>query len=114
MARRTPVLPSGRPSAASLVAPLAMSSVTVRPYYKGNPGKICDMASLPTSDDVMSVLRGVVDPELGSDIVDLGMVQEVAVGKDGDVRLTVAPTNPRGPPRGPIPEDVKSKGRGLE
>src|SRR5256714_2211279 len=114
MARRTPVLPSGRPSAASLVAPLAMSSVTVRPYYKGNPGKICDMASLPTSDDVMSVLRGVVDPELGSDIVDLGMVQDVAVGDDGDVRVTVALTIAGCPLRVQIRDDVKSKVRGLE
>jgi ATP-binding protein involved in chromosome partitioning len=72
------------------------------------------MASLPTSDDVMSVLRGVVDPELGSDIVDLGMVQEVAVGNDGDVRVTVALTIAGCPLRVQIRDDVKSKVRGLE
>jgi ATP-binding protein involved in chromosome partitioning len=72
------------------------------------------MASLPTSDDVMSVLRGVVDPELGSDIVDLGMVQNVAVGDDGDVRVTVALTIAGCPLRVQIRDDVKSKVRGLE
>jgi ATP-binding protein involved in chromosome partitioning len=69
---------------------------------------------MPTSDDVMSVLRGVVDPELGSDIVDLGMVQDVAVGNDGDVRVTVALTIAGCPLRVQIRDDVKSKVRGLE
>ena len=72
------------------------------------------MPALPTSDDVMSVLRGVVDPELGSDIVDLGMVQDVAVGDDGDVRVTVALTIAGCPLRVQIRDDVKSKVRGLE
>jgi ATP-binding protein involved in chromosome partitioning len=62
----------------------------------------------------MSVLRGVVDPELGSDIVDLGMVQNVAVGDDGDVRVTVALTIAGCPLRVQIRDDVKSKVRGLE
>ena len=62
----------------------------------------------------MSVLRGVVDPELGSDIVDLGMVQGVAVGDDGDVRVTVALTIAGCPLRVQIRDDVKSKVRGLE
>jgi ATP-binding protein involved in chromosome partitioning len=69
---------------------------------------------MPTSDDVMSVLRGVVDPELGSDIVDLGMVQDVAVDNDGDVRVTVALTIAGCPLRVQIRDDVKSKVRGLE
>ena len=36
----------------------------------------------------MAVLRGVVDPELGSDIVDLGMAKDVAVGDDGTLYFT--------------------------
>jgi ATP-binding protein involved in chromosome partitioning len=72
------------------------------------------MSGMPTSDDVMSVLRGVVDPELGSDIVDLGMVQDVAVGDDGVVRVTVALTIAGCPLRVQIRDDVKSKVRGLE
>ena len=38
------------------------------------------------------MLRGVVDPELGSDIVDLGMVGGVDVAPDGAVTVEVALT----------------------
>ena len=61
----------------------------------------------------MGVLRGVVDPELGSDIVDLGMVKDVAVD-EGDVRVTVALTIAGCPLRVQIRDDVESKVRGLE
>ena len=48
--------------------------------------------TLATTDDVMAVLRGVIDPELGSSIVDLGMVPSVTIGDDGFVRVKVALT----------------------
>ena len=48
--------------------------------------------SLPTADDVLAVLRGVIDPELGSDIVELGMARDAAVAPDGTPHVTVALT----------------------
>ncbi|MEJ7720236.1 MAG: iron-sulfur cluster assembly protein [Ilumatobacteraceae bacterium] len=44
---------------------------------------------VPSHDEVMGVLGGVIDPELGSDIVSLGMVPNVVVSDDGDVEVTV-------------------------
>ena len=69
--------------------------------------------TLPTDADVLAVLRGVVDPELGSDIVDLGMVSGVEVAPDGNVTVTVALTISGCPLRVQIRDDVKSKVRGL-
>lgn len=47
---------------------------------------------LATSEDVTAVLRAVIDPELGSDIVDLGMVKNVAVTPQGVAKITIALT----------------------
>ena len=39
-----------------------------------------------------AALRGVVDPELGADIVELGMVTSVRIGPGGTVEVEVALT----------------------
>jgi len=66
-----------------------------------------------TEADVLGTLRGVVDPELGSDIVDLGMVQEVEIGDDGRVRVKVALTIAGCPLRAQIRDDVRAKLRAV-
>ena len=42
-------------------------------------------APLPSHDDIFGLLRAVVDPELGVDIVTLGMVPGVDIRPDGHV-----------------------------
>lgn len=69
--------------------------------------------ALPTVDDVMGVLRGVIDPELGSDIVDLGMARDAAVNADGLVEVTVALTTSGCPLRAQIQREVRSRVGGL-
>ena len=70
-------------------------------------------ADLPTVDDVMAVLRGVIDPELGTDIVDLGMARGAVVNPDGLVEVTVALTTSGCPLRAQIQRDVRSRVGGL-
>ncbi len=55
------------------------------------------------------ILRGVIDPELGSDIVELGMAREVRVDDDGVVTLTIALTTAGCPLRSHIQRDVRSR-----
>ncbi len=61
----------------------------------------------------MATLRAVVDPELGADIVELGMVNGVVVNDDGWIEVTVALTISGCPLRVQIRDDVKSKLFGL-
>ena len=68
---------------------------------------------MPTVDDVMGVLRGVIDPELGSDIVDLGMARGAVVNPDGLVEVTVALTTSGCPLRAQIQREVRSRVGGL-
>ena len=63
----------------------------------------------PTPDDVMALLRGVIDPELGSDIVDLGMARGVTVDEDGRVTVTIALTTAGCPLRAQIQKDVRHR-----
>ena len=64
---------------------------------------------MPTIDEVTNLLRGVIDPELGGNVVDLGMVPAVEVTPEGDVRVTVKLTIAGCPLRGQIKKDVESR-----
>lgn len=57
----------------------------------------------------MSVLRGVVDPELGADVVSLGMVPDVVVADDGVVTVTIKLTIGGCPLRADIKRDVETR-----
>jgi ATP-binding protein involved in chromosome partitioning len=67
------------------------------------------VAHLPTPDDVMAVLRGVIDPELGADIVDLGMAQDAAVDPGGRVVVGLALTTAGCPLRAQLQTDVRNR-----
>jgi ATP-binding protein involved in chromosome partitioning len=67
----------------------------------------------PTCADVTGVLRGVIDPELGMSVVELGMVKDVRIGDDGVVTVGIALTTAACPLRGQIGADVRNKVAGL-
>lgn len=65
--------------------------------------------SPPTPDDVTNLLRAVIDPELGDNIVDLGMAGAVTVSADGEVRIGIKLTIKGCPLRAQIKKDVESR-----
>jgi metal-sulfur cluster biosynthetic enzyme len=66
-----------------------------------------------TRDEVMEVLRQVEDPELGMDVVDLGLVYEVDV-EDAKAKVLYSLTS-MGCPAGPlIAQDIDSAVRQVE
>src|SRR2546423_8920370 len=68
----------------------------------------------PTTEEVWRMLEAVVDPELHSSIVDLGMVRDVTVDEDGLVEVLIALTIAACPLRGQIEGDVERRLRGLQ
>jgi ATP-binding protein involved in chromosome partitioning len=63
----------------------------------------------PAPDEVRAVLNGVLDPELGLSVTELGMVRDVAVSPDGTVRLGIALTTAACPLRHQIGVDIEGR-----
>ena len=64
---------------------------------------------LPTADAVRNLLRAVIDPELGDNVVDLGMVGDVTVGSDGVVHIGFKLTITGCPLRAQLKKDIESR-----
>jgi metal-sulfur cluster biosynthetic enzyme len=68
---------------------------------------------MPTKEEVLEVLRQVEDPELGMDIVDLGLVYDVEV-EGSKAKITYSLTS-MGCPAGPlIAGDIERTAREVE
>jgi ATP-binding protein involved in chromosome partitioning len=70
--------------------------------------------SVPTKDQINEALRGVIDPELGRSIVDLGMVRSIAVDESGGVDVMVSLTTPGCPIRAHFERAVHERVRAVE
>jgi ATP-binding protein involved in chromosome partitioning len=62
-----------------------------------------------TPDEVMGLLTGVIDPELGSNIVELGMARGARVEPGGRVQVEIALTTAGCPLRAQIQKDVRAR-----
>lgn len=63
----------------------------------------------PSVEDVQNLLRSVIDPELGANIVDLGMVDTVSVSTDGLITIGIKLTIKGCPLRAQIKNDIESR-----
>jgi ATP-binding protein involved in chromosome partitioning len=71
-------------------------------------------APVPPADEVVvTALRGVIDPELGDNVVDLGMVRGVEVSTGGEVVVELALTIAGCPLRTQLQGDVEGRVGGL-
>ncbi len=79
------------------------------PWYPYLAGRQPSAPEVPTETQVLDLLRSVIDPELGADIVSLGMVPGVSVASDGAVTVGVKLTIGGCPLRAQIKKDVESR-----
>ncbi len=74
---------------------------------------MAEQGNAPQEDHVREALRGVIDPELGENIVELGMVRNVTVATDGQVTVVVALTVAGCPLRNQLRDDVTTRVKNL-
>jgi len=90
---------SGAPIAADLAPPA------------DTPGSTGTDALAPR---IWDALRQVIDPELGYNIVDLGLVYDVSVGGDGIASVVMTTTTPGCPATGYLSEGARAAATGVD
>lgn len=60
-----------------------------------------------TEKQVKDALRQVIDPEIGMDVVTLGMIRQVNIGEEGDVEVKMVLTAPFCPLASYLVEQVR-------
>lgn len=62
---------------------------------------------MPTAEIVRKALRQVKDPELGLNIIDIGLIYDVTVSEEGDVHVKMTLTSPGCPSGNEMMQDAK-------
>ena len=65
--------------------------------------------SVPLGDEIVKVLKTIFDPEIPVDIYELGLIYDVFVNEDNDVKIVMTLTSPNCPVAESLPQEVKEK-----
>ena len=65
-------------------------------------------------DKIVGVLKTIHDPEIPVDIYELGLIYDVFVNEDQDVKVLMTLTTPNCPVADSLPQEVKNKVQSLD
>lgn len=65
-------------------------------------------------ENIIKALKTVFDPEIPVDIYELGLVYDVQISEEGDVKVVMTLTTPNCPVAESLPQEVKEKVAGVE
>jgi len=65
-------------------------------------------------DKIVRVLKTIFDPEIPVDIYELGLIYDVFVSEENDVKILMTLTSPNCPVAESLPADVEKKVKGIE
>ena len=65
-------------------------------------------------EKIVRVLKTIFDPEIPVDIYELGLIYDVFVNEDNDVKIVITLTTPNCPVAESLPQEVKEKVRELD
>jgi FeS assembly SUF system protein len=76
--------------------------------------KFTDEQIADIGENIIKALKTVFDPEIPVDIYELGLVYDVQISEDGDVKVVMTLTTPNCPVAESLPQEVKEKVAGVE
>lgn len=71
--------------------------------------KFTDDQIADIGEEIINVLKTVYDPEIPVDIYELGLVYDVQISEDADVKIIMTLTTPNCPVAETLPQEVKDK-----
>ncbi len=71
--------------------------------------KFTDDQIADIGEEIIKVLKTVYDPEIPVDIYELGLVYDVQISDDADVKIIMTLTTPNCPVAETLPQEVKDK-----
>jgi FeS assembly SUF system protein len=74
--------------------------------------EIVETANL--GDKIVGVLKSIFDPEIPVDIYELGLIYDVFVNEDADVKILMTLTTPNCPVAETLPKEVEEKVKSLD
>lgn len=76
--------------------------------------KYTDEQIATIGENIIKALKTIFDPEIPVDIYELGLVYDVQVSDEGDVKVVMTLTTPNCPVAESLPQEVKEKVAGVE
>lgn len=67
------------------------------------------MDTAQLGEEIVKVLKGIYDPEIPVDIYELGLIYDVMVNTDNEVKILMTLTSPNCPVAESLPQEVKDK-----
>ena len=64
-------------------------------------------------EEIVKVLKGIYDPEIPVDIYELGLIYDVMVNTDNEVKILMTLTSPNCPVAESLPQEVEQKVTGI-
>lgn len=76
--------------------------------------KFTDDQIADIGEEIIRVLKTVYDPEIPVDIYELGLIYDVQISEEADVKIIMTLTTPNCPVAETLPQEVKDKVKAVE